>query len=106
MESNGVKDALEAVFGKTRTLDQFGRDVRSYFRDRARPVLAMACLASAGLFWLAARWFGIPRHVGFEASLALQPHPAAVLLLVGFVLWVAVAVATAIAGTVRMDAGL
>jgi hypothetical protein len=75
-------------------------------RGRARPILAIACAASVGLFWLAARWFAIPRHIGFEASLALQPRPAAVLLLVGFVLWIAVAVATAIAGTVRMDAGL
>jgi hypothetical protein len=106
MESNGLKDALEAVFGKVRTTDQFGRDVRALLRSRSRPVLTIACVASAGLFWLAARWFAIPRHYGMDPSLALQPRPAAVMLLVGFVLWIAVAVATVIAGGIRLDAGL
>ena len=106
MESDGLKQAAEAVFGKGRTLDQFGRDMRALMGNRSRPVLTIACAASGLLFWLAAKWWQIPPYYAKEPSLMLQPHPAAVLLLVGFVLWIAVAVATVIAGGIRLDAGL
>jgi hypothetical protein len=106
MESNGLKDALQAVFGKVRSTDQFGRDMRELVRSRSRPVLTVACVVSGLLFWLAAEWWQIPPYYAKEPSLIRQPHAAAVLLLVGFVLWIAVAVATVIAGGIRLDAGL
>src|SRR5215208_87650 len=74
--------------------------------NRGKAVMAVACTVAVLLFWLAGRYFGIPRHPDFEASLALQPRPAAVLLLTGFVLWICVAVCTAITSRVRLDAGL
>src|SRR4051794_7224169 len=106
MESDGLKQAVEGGFGKRRTLDQFGRDMRALLGNRSRPVLTMACAASVLLFWLAARWFAIPRHYGVDPSLGLPPHPAAVLVLVGFGLWIAVAVAPVIARGIRLDGGL
>lgn len=74
--------------------------------QRNRLLLLAAAAASCAIFWLGGRWFGIPRYPGFEISLVRQPSPAVVLLLVGILLWAATAVSTAIAGTVRMDAGL
>ena len=74
--------------------------------NRAKAILTIACAACAVMFWLAGRWFGIPEHPGYEASLALQPGAAADLLLTALVVIVATAIGTAIAGTVRFDAGL
>ena len=76
----------------------------TYQRNRLLLLAAASC--SAALFWGAGVWFGIPHYPGFEASLALQPRPALGALLVGFVLLLSVALSTAIAGTVRFDAGL
>jgi hypothetical protein len=83
-----------------------GRDVWRGLEARAKWILTAACAAAAALFWLAGRSFGIPRHPDFDASLALQPRPAAVLLLTGFLLWVCVAICTAMTSRVRLDAGL
>jgi hypothetical protein len=94
------------ALGKTRNLDQLFADVRALARNRRKALLTVACAAAVTLFWFAGRSFGIPRHAGFEASLALQPRPAAVLLLTGFVLWICVAVCTALTARVRLDAGL
>lgn len=74
--------------------------------NRAKAILAIACTACALLFWFAGRWFSIPEHAGYEVSLALQPASASGLLLTGVVLFLATGVATAIAGSVRFDAGL
>jgi hypothetical protein len=73
---------------------------------RAKWILAVVCAAAVLFFWLAGRQFGIPRHPGFAGSLILRPHPAAVLLLTGFVLWICVALCTALTTRVRLDAGL
>ena len=91
---------------EVRTPEEAAADLRAALGSRSRWLLAVACAVSLLLFWLAGRWFGIPRSPGFEASLALQPRPAAVLVLVGMVLWIAVAVCTAITSRVRLDAGL
>jgi len=74
--------------------------------SRRKVLLAAACAVAVVLFWLASRQFGIPRSVDAEASLALQPRPAAVLLLTGFVFWIVAAVCTAMTTRVRLDAGL
>jgi hypothetical protein len=89
-----------------RSFEQMTEDTRAALRSRSRFLLGTACAASMVLFWLAGRWFGIPRQPDYDASLALQPRAPAVLLLVGFVLWLCVALSTLIAGTVRFDAGL
>ena len=74
--------------------------------QRNRLLLLAAATCSAALFWLGGWWFGIPHYPGFEASLALQPHPVAALLLAGVMLALSVTICTGIAGTVRFDAGL
>ena len=74
--------------------------------QRNRLLLIAAAALSYALFWCAGRWLDVPRHPDFEASLALQPRPAAVLLAVGCVIGVCVAVSTAVTSTVRLDAGL
>lgn len=74
--------------------------------QRNRLLLSLGAAAACAMFWFAGRWFGIPRHEGFEVSLALQPTPAADFVLTGVVLCAATLVATAIAGSVRFDAGL
>ena len=74
--------------------------------QRNRLLLTVAAAIACLLFWFAGKWFGIPEHAGYEISLALQPSPAADLLLVGVVLCVATAVGTVVAGSIRFDAGL
>jgi hypothetical protein len=74
--------------------------------QRNRLLLIAAAAVSYALFWFAGAWLGVPRHRDFEASLALQPKSAAVLLGVGCVLAASVALATAVTSTVRFDAGL
>jgi hypothetical protein len=74
--------------------------------QRNRLLMALAAAAACVLFWFAGAWVGIPRHVGFENSLALQPSAAADLLLTGIVILVATAVGTVLAGSIRFDAGL
>lgn len=91
---------------EVRNFEQLAEQTQSLLRNRSRLLLGTACVVSMGLFWLAGRWFGIPRHPDFEASLMLQPKPAAAMLLAGFTLWVCVALATAITARVRLDAGL
>jgi hypothetical protein len=78
--------------------------LNSYQRNRL--LLTLGAAAACALFWFAGRWFGIPEHPRYEISLALQPTPAVDLLVTGVVLCAATAVATAIAGSVRFDAGL
>ena len=74
--------------------------------QRNRLLLATAATVACFLFWFAGKWFRIPEHTGYEISLALQPSPAVDLVLTGLVLCGATAVGTAIAGTIRFDAGL
>jgi len=74
--------------------------------QRNRLLLTIAATLACLLFWFAGRWFHIPEHPGYEASLALQPNPAGALLLTGLTLLVATAVGTVIAGSIRFDAGL
>jgi hypothetical protein len=74
--------------------------------QRNRLLLTLAATAGCLLFWFAGAWFRIPRHQGFEMSLALQPSAAADLLLVGVVTLAATAVGTVLAGSIRFDAGL
>jgi hypothetical protein len=74
--------------------------------QRNRLLMTLAATAACFLFWFAGAWFGIPRHRGFENSLALQPSAAADLLLTGVVILAATAVGTVLAGSIRFDAGL
>lgn len=76
----------------------------SYYRTRLLLVLGVA--ATATLFWVVGRIFGIPHHPSFEASLMFQPAPARALLVTGLTLMAGAGIATVIAGTVRFDAGL
>lgn len=80
--------------------------VRLSSYQRNRLLLTTAALLACLLFWSAGKWFSIPEHPGYEMSLALQPAAAGDLLLTGVVLWAATAVGTAVAGTIRFDAGL
>ena len=106
MAKQPLTTLASAALGNRRAIGEFANDVWAALGTRAKAVLALACAAAALLFWVAGRWFGIPRHPGFEPSLILQPSPAAVLLLTGFVLWICVALCTVIATRVRFDAGL
>ena len=74
--------------------------------QRNRLLLTVAATLACLLFWFAGDWFRIPQHAGYEASLAMQPNPAIDLLLTGVVLCAATAVGTAVAGSIRFDAGL
>jgi len=74
--------------------------------QRNRLLMSLAAAAACLLFWFAGAWFGIPRHRGFENSLALQPSAAADLLLTGVAILAATAVGTVFAGSIRFDAGL
>ena len=74
--------------------------------QRNRLLLTIAATLACLLFWFAGRAFRVPEHAGYEASLALQPKPAAALLLTGIVLLAATAVGTVVAGSIRFDAGL
>jgi hypothetical protein len=91
---------LERVAGK------FAEDVWRVMGNRSKIVLATASVACAVLVWALARWFGIPAHPGYEMSLALQPSAALALIGTGIGVLAATALGTAIAGTVRFDAGL
>jgi hypothetical protein len=82
------------------------RDIWQSLGNRAKAVLSVACIASCALFLFAGRWFGIPRHPGYEVSLTLQPAPATTLALVTVMVLLAAAVGTVIAGAIRFDAGL
>lgn len=74
--------------------------------QRNRLLLTIAATLAGLLYWFAGRWFRIPDHADYEASLALQPNAAAALLLTGLVLFVATGVGTVVAGSIRFDAGL
>ncbi len=74
--------------------------------QRNRLLLLASITASCAIFWLAGRLFGIPRHPGYEASLALQPSAMLDMLLTGIVLLVCTGLSTAITGRVRHEAGL
>lgn len=74
--------------------------------QRNRLLLLTAIAVSCTLFWLAGRTFGIPQHVGYENSLALQPSAMLDMLVTGVTLLVCTALSTAIVGTVRVEAGL
>ena len=76
----------------------------SYQRNRL--LLSIAAVLACLMFWFAGKWFHIPEHPDYEASLALQPSPVADLLVTGVVLCAATAVGTAVAGSIRFDAGL
>lgn len=89
-----------------RAAGKLAEEIWRVLGNRAKAILAIACTVCALLFWFAGRWFGIPQHEGYEVSLALQPAAASDLLLTGVVLFLATTIATAIAGSVRFDAGL
>ena len=74
--------------------------------QRNRLLLLTAMAVSCTLFWLSGRTFGIPEHVGYEDSLALQPSALLDMLVTGLVLLACTALSTAIVGTVRFEAGL
>jgi hypothetical protein len=74
--------------------------------QRNRLLLLTAMAISCALFWLAGRTFGIPEHVGYEDSLALQSSAMLDMLVTGLTLLVCTALSTAIVGTVRFEAGL
>ncbi|HZN67918.1 MAG TPA: hypothetical protein VFB66_21715 [Tepidisphaeraceae bacterium] len=74
--------------------------------QRNRLLLLTAMAVSCTLFWLSGRTFGIPEHVGYEDSLALQPSALLDMLVTGVTLLVCTALSTAIVGTVRFEAGL
>lgn len=74
--------------------------------NREKTVLAIASAACAFLFLLASRWFGLPRHPGYEMSLAQGPTAAVDLLLVGVIVFTATGIGAVIAGSIRFDAGL
>lgn len=73
---------------------------------RNRLLLLTGVAGSALLFWLVGRLFDVPYFAGFNASLILQPSPVAALLVTGVALLAATAIGTAVAGTLRFDAGL
>jgi len=74
--------------------------------QRARFLLSTASIASFALCWFGAAAMGIPAHRNFEVSLLNQPSPT-IALLVTLVLTVACALlGSAIAGTIRYEAGL
>lgn len=80
--------------------------VRLSSYQRNRLLLTIAATIACLLFWFAGQWFHIPEHPGFEMSLAVQPSPAMDLLLTGIILCAATAIGTAVAGSIRFDAGL
>jgi hypothetical protein len=74
--------------------------------QRARFLLTVASTASFALCWFAGAAFGIPAYTKFDVSLLNQPSPA-IALFITLVLTVACAlIGSAIAGTVRFEAGL
>ena len=74
--------------------------------QRARFLLTLGSVLSFLLFWFGAAAMGIPAHRGFDASLLRQPSPA-VVLFITLVLTIACALlGSAIAGTIRFEAGL
>jgi hypothetical protein len=89
-----------------RVAGKFAEDVWRVMGNRSKIVLATASVACAVLVWALARWFGIPAYPGYEMSLALQPSAAPALIGTGIAILAATALGTAIAGTVRFDAGL
>lgn len=78
----------------------------SYYRTRL--LLATASVVCFGLFWWLGAAFGIPSHRVVGASLLWQAPATVVgdLLLTAVGLIVAVVLGTALAGTLRFDAGL
>jgi hypothetical protein len=76
----------------------------TYYRTRL--LVLTAATVCFILFWWAGRAFGIPIHPGYQASLLLQPSPAADLLVVAVLMAACVAVGTILAGSVQRDAGL
>lgn len=74
--------------------------------QRARFLLSVGSIGSFLLCWFAGAAIGIPAHRNFDASLLQQPSPA-VALFITLVLAVACALlGSAIAGTIRFEAGL
>ncbi|MGB7158410.1 MAG: hypothetical protein WBD40_10125 [Tepidisphaeraceae bacterium] len=74
--------------------------------QRARFLLTVASLASFALCWFAGAAMGIPAHRDYEVSLLSQPSPA-IALFVTLVLTIGCALlGSAIAGTIRYEAGL
>ncbi|HEV2292964.1 MAG TPA: hypothetical protein VGR35_03860 [Tepidisphaeraceae bacterium] len=74
--------------------------------QRARFLLSVGSIGSFLLCWFTAAAIGIPAHPNFDASLLQQPSPALVLF-IALVLTVACALfGSAVAGTIRFEAGL
>ena len=57
-------------------------------------------------FWWVGRMMGIPVNPGFEDSLLQQPHALVAVLVVAVMLGVCTALGTALAGSIRFNAGL
>ena len=74
--------------------------------QRARLLLASAAVLCFCVFWWTGRFFDIPVHSGYEASLLQQPHAIVSLLIIAIVFILCVAIGTAIAGMIRFNAGL
>lgn len=78
--------------------------VGAYYRVRL--LLAAAAAVSALLFWLAAKWLGVPHFRGYEASLLIQPWAVVGLATTAILIVASTAIGSLIAGSVRFDAGL
>lgn len=75
-------------------------------KRRGRILLLGASALGLGLLFFAGRFFDVPVHRGFEASLAQQPSVIFAFLLVLFCFALTVALGTAIAGHLSVNAGL
>lgn len=75
-----------------------------YYLNRIR--LAIAFALSFAMFWYVGKWFDIPVHRGFNASLMAQPSFVGSILFVAITALISIVLCTIIAGNVRRDAGL
>jgi hypothetical protein len=82
------------------------RDTSMSSYQRARLLLTLGAITCFVLFWLASAAMDVPAYEGFSVSLLTQPSPFLALLLVVVMTMLCVLVGTAIAGTIRFDAGL
>lgn len=74
--------------------------------QRTRILLIGASIICFALVGWAGRFFGIPIHPGYEASLLQQPSPLGALLTVAVLLTLCTAIGTLLAGGIHYNAGL